>query len=52
MPFYHGQRACTGMNLGKFLVKSVLVSVLSQFEVEADPNFEAMWFKGFAIDMP
>ena len=50
--FSLGQRACSGIELGYAMAKSVLLSVLSQFEVQKDPGFEPLWIQSFAIEMP
>lgn len=43
LAFGGGARGCSGIELGYAMVKSVLVSLLTQFEVERDPDFIPEW---------
>lgn len=51
-PFGLGQRMCAGIELGYIMVKSAILGMLSQFEVEADPSFEPKWDGKFTVEMP
>lgn len=52
MPFYEGTRMCSGIYLGQVMTKSVLLSILTQFEVERDPDFDAKWLHTMTLEMP
>lgn len=52
MPFSAGSRQCSGQYLGKVLTKCVLLSLLSQFEVKKDENFDPFWIHKFTLEMP
>ena len=47
-----GQRACAGVELGYAMMNSVILSLLSQFEVEQDPDFNPLWKMTFSLEMP
>jgi len=51
-PFGLGQRMCAGIELGYIMVKSVMLALLSQFEVEFDPDFDPKWSGKFTVEMP
>lgn len=51
-PFGLGQRMCTGIEMGQIMMKSVILALLSQFEVEKDPEFFPRWQVKFTLEMP
>jgi cytochrome P450 family 6 len=52
IPFSEGSRMCSGVYLGQVMTKSVIVSLLALFEVEKDPEFDALWLLTLSLEMP
>lgn len=52
MPFYEGARACSGVYLGEQMVRCLAVALLTQFEIDSDPDFEPSWLLTISVEIP